>query len=164
MKDRINYYIFLPLIFVAFILETAFFPSLLGGVFRPELVFMLILASVFLSVSSDFLYTAFFFGFLFDAYFGIGFGTFTVSMVFASVFASAAKEKLMKEEGSGKVMRLSVIGMLFYDVFFLCLLVFAFGADEVFDPSFLWKKALVDSVYAALLVYPMMRLISKGKE
>jgi rod shape-determining protein MreD len=164
MKDRINYYIFLPLIFAAFILETAFFPSVLEGAVRPDLVFILLLASVFLSVSSDFLYTAFFFGFLFDAYFAGGFGTFTVSMVVASIFASMAKEKLMKEESFGKAVRLSVIGMLFYDAAFLFLTAFAFGANEILDLSFIWKEALADSAYAALLVYPMMHLISKGKE
>lgn len=164
MKDRINHYLFLPLIFAAFILETAFFPSLLEGAIRPDLVFISLLAAVFLSGSSDFLYAAFFFGLLFDAYFAKASGIFAVSMVLSSVFASAAKDKFMKEESVGRVMALSVAGMLFYDAVFLCLLAFSFGADEILDPSFVWKEALADSFYAALLVYPVMRLISKEKE
>jgi rod shape-determining protein MreD len=164
MKDRINYYIFLPLIFAAFFLETSFFAPLLGGLFQPQLVFMFLLAAVFLSASSDFLYLAFLFGFLFDICFGAEFGIYTISLVGVSVLSSLLKDKLIKEESFGKVAKASVIAALSYNLFLFSLFSFLFGAEKIFDPAFLGKKVLFDSVYAAILVYPMMRIISKGKE
>jgi len=164
MKDRINYYISLPLIFFAFFLETAFFPFLLRNSFQVPLVFIVLLASVFLSSSSDFIYIAFLFGFLFDIYFGTNFGIFTVSVVLSAVFASFCKDKFLKEESFGKVAGLSVAVALFFNLLYVCLLSFVFGSGENFSPAFIWKKMFFDSFYAAILVYPAMRFISKGKE
>ncbi|MDD3006268.1 MAG: rod shape-determining protein MreD [Candidatus Pacebacteria bacterium] len=164
MNDRINYYIFLPLIFFAFLLETAFLPSLIWGDIQPELVLIALIASVFLSTSSDFLYTAFLLGIIFDFYFGASFGVFTVSMVLTSVFASLSKDRFMKEESFGKIIGLSVSVMLFYNLLYLCLLAFAFGAEASFDSAFIWKKIFFDSLYAIILIFPVMRLISNKKQ
>lgn len=163
MNDRINYYIFLPLIFLAFLLETAFLPPLISGNIQPHLVLIILIASVFLSSSSDFLFTAFFFGILFDFYFGANFGVFTASMVFTAVFASLCKDRFMKEESFGRVAGLSVSVALFYNLLYLCLLSVVFGAQTSFDSAFIWKKILFDSLYALILIFPVMRLISKRK-
>lgn len=164
MKDRIKYHIFLPLIFLAFFLETAFLPSLLWSSYLPHLVLIVLVASVFLSLSSDFLFTAFFFGFLFDVYSGADFGLFTLSMVFSAIGAYLLKEKFLQEESLIKAVGLSVMVIIFYDLLYLGLLFLVFGTGEAFDPEFIWKKMLFDSISSVILVFPVMRLISNGKE
>ena len=164
MKDRIKYHIFLPLIFLAFFLETAFLPSLLWRSYLPHLVLVVLVASVFLSVSSDFLYTAFFFGFLFDVYSGADFGLFTLSVVFSAIGAYLLKEKFLQEESLIKVAGLGAVVMIFYNLIYLGLLFLVFGTGEALNPEFIWKEMLFDSVYAVILVFPVMRLISKRKE
>lgn len=164
MKDRIKYHIFLPLIFLAFFLETAFLPSLLWNSYLPHLVLIVLVASVFLSSSSDFLFTAFFFGFLFDIYSGADFGPFTVSMVFSAIGGYLLKEKFLQEESLIKVAGLGVAVMIFYDLLYLGLLFLVFGAGEAFNPAFVWKKMLFDSISSVILVFPLMHLISNGKE
>lgn len=164
MKDRIKYHIFLPLIFLAFFLETAFLPSLLWSSYLPHLVFIVLVASVFLSLSSDFLFTAFFFGFLFDVYSGADFGLFTLSVVFSAIVAYLLKEKFLQEESLIKVFGLSVAVIIFYDLLYLGLLFLVFGAGETFGLAFVWKKILFDSVSSVILVFPIMHLISNGKE
>lgn len=163
MKDRINYYIFLPLIFLAFFLETAFLPPLLWTSLPLRPVMIVIFASAFLSLSSDFLYTAFLLGFLLDVYSGSGFGILTASAVVSAIGANSLKEKFLKEERPARVAELSAAAMLLFNLSYFCLLSVS-GEGGDFDAAFIGKDALLDSLAAAILVYPVMRLVSKGKE
>lgn len=164
MKDRINYYIFVPLILIAFFLETAFLSHVLWSGLSVPAVVIVLFASVFLARSSDFLYTAFIFGFLLDIYSGTHFGIFTASLVFSSIFTCYLKEKFLKEESFIRVVGVSVVAMLFYDLFYLSLLSLVFGAQGIFDFGFIGKRIFFDLIYAAVFIYAAMRLISNGKE
>jgi rod shape-determining protein MreD len=164
MKDRINYYLFLPLISLAFLVETAFLPHLFWGSFQPPLVAVLLFAAVFLSRSADFLYTAFFFGFLLDLYAATPFGVLLTSLVLSAVFACLAKEKFLHEENFTRVAGVAMLSMLFYDIVFPALLALTAASRAVPDFGFLGREALYDLAFAALAVYAGMHLISNGKE
>lgn len=164
MKDRINYFLFLPLISAAFLLETAFLPNLFAGSWQPHLVLSVLIASVLLSSSSDFLYTAFVFGFLLDVYSGPVFGAMAAAIIFTSIFASSMRYKLLKEDRFIKIAGISTAAALFYNLCYLSLLSFGLGSDAVFVSGYVWKKVMLDAILAAALVYPVMRMISNGKE
>lgn len=164
MKDRINYIIFLPLIFLAFFLQTTFFAQLFSGNLIPPLVFMVLTAAVFLSDSYDFLYLALFFGFLFDIFTGSSFGIFTASFAMAAAAAFILKENFLKDPGFTKTVLLSAAVAVAYNLTYLLLSVVfsSFGFLAHYGPII--HKTAYDAVLAAIFVYPAMHLISNKKQ
>ncbi|MFA7169934.1 MAG: rod shape-determining protein MreD [Candidatus Paceibacterota bacterium] len=164
MQDKINYYIFLPIIFFLFFLETTFVAQIFYGNFPPSLVLIFLFAAALLTRSSDFLYVVFVFGFLFDIFSGINFGIFTLSFVLACIILCYLKAKFLKEESFIKIAALAISGALIYNLIYFFLLIVIFNTDASFELNFVGKKIIFDLVYAAVLTYPVMWLISKKRQ
>jgi len=163
MNDRINYYAFLPLAASAFLLETAFLPNVLGGA-QLHIVMAVIFASVFLSTSSDFLYTAFVSGFLLGIYSVAPFGVILSSTVLAAVCAYFLKTRFLKEENFTRIAGTSAAAMILYDGSYLLMLALSSGALGRIDMRLIGQEILLDALFASVAVYIIMHLISNGKE
>ena len=164
MQDRINYLIFLPVISFLFLLETSFLPQIFAGGFPPNLVMIMLFAAALLALSSDFLYVAFLFGFLFDIFSGASFGIFTAALVFSSIIVCEIKSRFIKEDRFVQIAAAASAGALSYHLIYLLLFTIPYNGNISSYGDFLWEKILFDSAYAAVLTYPAMRLISKKKQ
>jgi rod shape-determining protein MreD len=164
MKDKINYYIFLPAMILLFFLETTFIATLFYDSFPPNLVLAFLFAAVFLSASADFLYPAFIFGFLYDTFSGANFGLFTASFVLAAMAAYRLRLRFMQEETFLKVVILSIGSALVYNILYLLLAVLVFNDSISSFGGYFLSNACSDAAYAAVLVYPAMQLISKRQK
>jgi len=163
MKDKINYHIFLPAMFLLFFLESTFIAQFWTN-FPPNLVLILLFASIFLSRSSDFVYVAFFFGFLSDIFSGSHFGISTLSFVLTAMAVFMLKVKFMKEDRFTKIVGLSACAAILYDLSYLFLAILVYNADFNDYAVVAPQKILFDTIYAAALVYPAMHLIYKEQE
>lgn len=161
MKDRVNYYIFLPATFLLFLLQTTFFAQALGEFFLPNFVLIFIFAAVLISNDADFIYAAFLFGFLFDLFSGNNFGVFLISFVLACVALLNLKEKFLKEQSFLKIVAISIAGTLLYNIIYIALLRIVFDTNLSSDYDFIRGKVAFDCIYTAIFIYPAMLLISK---
>lgn len=161
MKDKINYYIFLPLLFLLFFLETTFIAQIFYDFFPPNLILIFLVAEIFLSFSQNFLFTVFIFGFLSDLFGGPDFGIFTLSFVLTAMLIYFLKIKFLSEDSFLKVVMLSMCAALIYNIVYLFLAFIVFNNNIVDIFSLVWPKTIFDMLYAAILVYPAMQLISK---
>jgi rod shape-determining protein MreD len=161
MKDKINYYIFLPLMFLLFFLQTTFVSQIFGDFFAPNLILIVMIAAVFLSYSANFLYAAVAFGFLFDLFAGLDFGLYMLSFVLAAMTAHSLKLRFLKDETLLRIVAASAAAAISYDAIYLALAFAIFNNNLIYSQGFIWQKMFADTIYAAILVYPAMGLISK---
>ncbi len=164
MKDRINYYILLPLMFLVFFLETTFLAQSSAALLLPDLLLLLLLADVLLSASADFLYLAFFFGALADVFSGSNFGLHVLAFTLIALLAALVKAKFLREERFLRVALLAGALSAAYDLLTLFLLTFVFNADSALYADLIWRKLPLDGIFAAALIYPIMHLIAKQRE
>ena len=164
MEDRINYYILLPAIFLLFFVQTTFIAQIFWGFSAPNLVFIFLLSAALLSCTSDFFYIILLFGFLFDVLSGKNFGVYMLSFSFACVAACYLKLKFLKEKNYFiRVAAVSVLATLVYNIIYFALSFFVFSTEFSFS-GFAAKKILFDLIYASVLTYPIMYLISKKEQ
>lgn len=164
MKDNINYYVLLPALSLLFLLEATFLAQIPGVPLLPDFVFLLLLADILLSSSADFIYLAFFFGFLSDLFSGGQFGIRTLSFVLIALLANRLKNKFLPKENFFRVALFSGACAILYDLLYLFLLVFVFDAPSALYAGTAMPKLLLDGVFATGLVYPLMQLIYKRQE
>lgn len=164
MQDRINYFIFLPALFLSFLIGITFLPQIFAGGFPPNFVMIMIFAAAFLASSSDFLYVVFLFGFLLDILAGTVFGVYIASLVFSAILICRMKTKFLKEENFLQIAAIASAGALAYHIITLSFLAVAANGTGAFYGSYIWERAAFDAAYAALLTYPAIRLISKKKQ
>lgn len=163
MEDKINYYILLPVVFLLFFIQTTFIAQVFWGFFTPNFVFIFLLSAALLSYSTDLFYAILFFGFLFDLFSGRDFGIYMLSFFFACAVAYYLKSKVLKEKNFIKVAAVSALAMLIYNAAHFTLLFLVY--DAVLPSSGLvFKKVLFDLIYASVLTYPIMYLISKKEQ
>jgi rod shape-determining protein MreD len=161
MKDKINYYIFLPLLFFLFFLELTFSARLFASYFPPPLVFIALTAGIFLSNSADFIYLAFFFGAITDVFSGGSFGLYTTTFVVAALAVFFLKVKLSPEDNFIKALTLGAGSILIYDLVYLGLyFVLSMGAAGL-SSGLVMQKLFADMLSGFLLVRPLMLLIYK---
>lgn len=163
MKDRINYYIFLPAILVLFFLQTTFLAQAFWNFPLPNLVLLFFLPAIFLASSADFLYIAFALGFLSDLVSGANFGVFTLSFTLFAVAAYWLKMKFIKEESIFRIASASALSAIAYNAIYLAISSFMFNADLSAYHDFIWERTVLDALGAAIATYPAMRLISNGQ-
>lgn len=159
MKDRVNYYILFPALIVAFLLETTLGARLFYGAHMPELVWIMLMAGTFLTVSADFLWAAFLMGFLSDAFAGSDTGLITMSYVFGSIAAYSLRLKLMPEVSLLKSIAIAALATIAFASIHALLHGLFFGGWG--DISL--GKLLADALFASLLIWPALCLIRKQR-
>jgi rod shape-determining protein MreD len=147
-----------------FFLQTTFIAQIATSFPLPNLVLIFLFAAAFLSDSSDFIYVALLFGFLFDIFIGNNFGVYLLSFTASCALASYVRTKFIKDISFVKIFTFSVAMAFVYNLLYLSLSIVAFGADFFSHTDFVSRKIFFDLIYAGILVYPAMWLISKGKQ
>lgn len=162
MNRKINYYALCFFLSVAFFLETSFLPQLFPALFVPNLLVVVIIATGIILCTEDFLYIAFAVGLLMDLYSISYFGIFSLSMVLLSCVVCILRARFLKEENWPRFIFISVAAMVsYYLIFFPILYIFSNFNPDFFDPSFISKKIIFDSIVLILLIGPTRFMISK---
>jgi rod shape-determining protein MreD len=161
MKDKINYFILLPLLLLFFFLESTFLAQLFINYFPLQLVFIALTAAILLSYSFDFIYLAFFFGVMTDIFSGGSFGIQTCVFVLTAILIFLLKAKIMPEDNSVKILAIAAGSAFIFDAVYLALAI-AFSANPGdFSTRRILEKTAFDMIAAVILIRPMMKLIYK---
>lgn len=163
IDKRINNNLFIPLLILFLLLQLTFIPQLFSGIIAPDIVLILLLAASFLYKSPDIFYIVFLCGFVMDLFSGLYFGTTIISLLF-SVFVSACLGRYFLKETQSLSLLLIVYGtVIVYNAIYFALINIGNPERIFIGLNFMFLVTLSNIVYATLIIYPLIYLISYKK-
>lgn len=160
LQQNTNNYIFIPLLIFFLFLQLTFIPQLFFNTVHPNLVLMLLIAASFLFKSSSIFYAVFFCGFVLDIFSGIYFGPMLISFLLTIFISSYFSCRFLKEIFSVRLFLISIFTILIYN-FSYFILINEGDFNKIMDNyKSLFSISAFDMIYAALLIIPLLLILS----